>query len=368
MQEHAFEFGSAVTAAMLNAPGPDGRRYREFVRSHLTRAVFENDLKWGPWEAGASNSGDRYRRRWVAAAFDSLARWGIDVRGHYGIWGPMVGGSTPEDLTGDRIPDEDQPDEVRRAWLENLDERVGAVERIGRPTEWDAVNHPVGWGPRTSGEVAGLGLYADVFERMRDLAPRAELWLNEGGVLEGATIDSYAEVIRDLQDRGVRPDGIGVMGHLDGEELTPPERIYDRLDRLSGLVPRLQVTELDVTVESDTLQARYFRDVLTAAFSHPDVEGILLWGFWAGRHWRPAAALYRRDWSPEPAAAVFERLLFDRWWTESVGRTDGAGRYAVTGFTGRYRVRASRDGTAAVRTATLDTDGTRLILTLDVDG
>lgn len=367
MQEHAFEFGSAVTARLLNADTENGRRYRRFVRTRLNRVVFENDLKWESWAEGASNSGDQYRHAWVRAAFDSLNAWGIDVRGHYGVWGPLEGGSTPADLTGDEVPDREQPRALREAWFENLRQRIPAVESIGRPTQWDAINHPVGWGPTTVGDVLGLDFYAEVIRRMRTLAPRAELWVNEGGVLAGSTTESYIRVLRGLMQRGAAPDGIGVMGHLGKTEprkLTPPDRIYERLDRLSGEIPRLQLTELDVTVDDDTLQARYFRDVLVAAFSHPDVEGVLLWGFWAGRHWRPRAALYREDWTPEPSAHVFDRLLFERWWTDTTGRTNEEGRFETSGFLGSYRVRASGPGGTAERTVRLDRDGTRITLVL----
>lgn len=367
MQERTFEFGSAVTARLLNADTENGRRYRRFVRTRLNRVVFENDLKWDSWAEGASDTGDQYRHTWVRAAFDSLESWGIDVRGHYGVWGPLEGGSTPEDLTGDEIPDREQPQALREAWFENLRRRIPAVESVGRPTQWDAINHPVGWGATTVGDVLGSDFYAEVIRRMRDLAPRAEHWVNEGGVLAGNTTDSYLRVLRGLIQKGAVPDGVGVMGHLGQTEphnLTPPDRIYERLDRLSGEIPRLQLTELDVTVDSDTLQARYFRDVLVAAFSHPDVEGILLWGFWAGRHWRPKAALYRKDWTPKPSANVFDQLLFERWWTDTAGRTNRDGRFETSGFLGSYRVRVSGPGGAAERTVRLDRDGTRVTLVL----
>ena len=45
LQRHAFGFGSAVTAQLLNANTDDGYAYRAFVEQHFNRAVFENDLK-----------------------------------------------------------------------------------------------------------------------------------------------------------------------------------------------------------------------------------------------------------------------------------------------------------------------------------
>lgn len=37
-----------------------------------------------------------------------------------------------------------------------------------------------------------------------------------------------------------------------------------------------------------------------------------LWGFWAGDHWIPHAALFRRDWSIKPNGRVYQDLVFHK--------------------------------------------------------
>lgn len=61
--------------------------------------------------------------------------------------------------------------------------------------------------------------------------------------------------------------------------------------------------------DDERLQADYLRDVMTMAFSHPAMQAIVMWGFWEGRHWKPDAALYRKDWSTKPAGKVWEELV-----------------------------------------------------------
>ena len=44
----------------------------------------------------------------------------------------------------------------------------------------------------------------------------------------------------------------------------------------------VRITELDIDSNDEELQADYFRDFLTASFSHPNINGIMIWGFWEG--------------------------------------------------------------------------------------
>jgi hypothetical protein len=47
-----------------------------------------------------------------------------------------------------------------------------------------------------------------------------------------------------------------------------------------------------------------------------------MWGFWEGANWIPQSSLYRRDWSPTPAADAYRGLVFKQWWTTWSGVTD----------------------------------------------
>lgn len=51
------------------------------------------------------------------------------------------------------------------------------------------------------------------------------------------------------------------------------------------------MTELDVTDADVTQRANGYEDALRVYFSHPAVDGVLMWGFWDGAHWQPDAVL-----------------------------------------------------------------------------
>lgn len=100
----------------------------------------------------------------------------------------------------------------------------------------------------------------------------------------------------------------------------------------------MRVTEFDVAVDDEEIQADCTRDFIIAMFSHPSVIGVRHWGFWAGRHWEPKAALYRKDWTEKPNGAAYRKLVKETWHTDEAGRTDASGRWGARGFFGRYAV------------------------------
>lgn len=126
--------------------------------------------------------------------------------------------------------------------------------------------------------------------------------------------------------------------------LTPPVRLLGFLDRSGKFGLPIQTTEFDIDTNDEPLQADYLRDYMNVTFSHPAVSGFVLWGFWAGDHWIPHAALFRRDWSIKPNGRVYQDLVFHKWWTNVQGQTDARGQYATRGFLGDYQISATANG------------------------
>ncbi|MFC3343183.1 fibronectin type III domain-containing protein [Paenibacillus abyssi] len=93
------------------------------------------------------------------------------------------------------------------------------------------------------------------------------------------------------------------------------------------------------------MQAMFTRDLLTATFSHPNVESFTMWGFWDGAHWQSNAPLYRADWTLKPAGEQWQRLIYNTWWTDVRGVTDAEGTYKTRGFYGDYEIAVTYEGT-----------------------
>jgi hypothetical protein len=101
-----------------------------------------------------------------------------------------------------------------------------------------------------------------------------------------------------------------------------------------------QQRSVRLTEPEEQAKARALADYYRICFACPQVEGILMWGFWEGANWIPVSSLYRRDWSPTPAAEAYRDLVFRQWWTRWHGKADAKGRGEVRAFFGKHRVTA----------------------------
>ena len=124
----------------------------------------------------------------------------------------------------------------------------------------------------------------------------------------------------------------------------------------------MTITEFDFDCDDEQLQAQYTRDFLTAVFAHPAVDGFIMWGFWAGRHWRPRAAMFARDWSIRPNGRAYKELVFNQWWTNADGRTDAGGTFTTRGFLGDYAVTVTHGALKTTQTVRLEKGGSTLTI------
>lgn len=329
LERPEFPFGTAVSAELLAGPESNRNRfYRRMVCELFDRAVFENDFKWPQWQ-GTGRARSDEALRW-------LADRGLSARGHVLVW------PSPEHL----------PRHVAALESGALGEAARAhVIELTRATrglvgEWDVLNEP--YSCRALVEKIGISTVASWFWEARRADPGAILVLNEADLIERGGEDedrlrATEELIRRLRAAGAPIDALGLQGHFDGA-LTPPERLHALFDRLAASGLRLAITELDVAVASETLHADYLRDVLTIAYAHPAVDAVTVWGFWAGRHWRPAAALFGLDGEERPAGRVFRKLARTAWRIGASGVTDPSGRLLVQVTRGRHRIEVERAG------------------------
>lgn len=182
--------------------------------------------------------------------------------------------------------------------------------------------------------------------------PDAKLWLNDYDILTGNRLADYMAQIRKLLKQGVPIAGIGVQGHLHAETFDRSQ-LKKALDSLAVFKLPIRVTEFNMpgqrskyynekiqvmTPQEEELKAKELVDYYKICFAHPAVEGILMWGFWAGANWIPVSSLYNRDWSPTPAAEAYYNLIYKEWWTKVTGTTGNNGEFSTPAFFGKYKV------------------------------
>jgi endo-1,4-beta-xylanase len=329
MVRHQFGFGTAVVADRII----DNKVYRDHLFEMFNEAVFENDLKWPRFIQAGTHSK-------ILRALDTLDAHHMRVRGHCIIW-PSY----------NHMPDfvEDLgnvPEAVRQAVDEHIDEVTRFTE--GRMVDWDVMNEP--YSEHDLQDMLGDQVMADWYKRARLNDRGVKLFINEYAIISAGAKnkpkqDYLYDLIRYIDSLGGGIDGIGMQGHMDGE-LSSITKVYEVIDRFASLGKEIKVTEHDINLTQREVQADYTRDFMTIVFSHPSVKSLLLWGFWAGAHWRPDCALFDLDWSVRPHGEVWHDLIRNRWWTPVMDTvTDKQGEYSFDGFLGTYSYRVS-DGTS----------------------
>jgi GH35 family endo-1,4-beta-xylanase len=338
---HEFWFGAAISDGIFNGrtSDQDATIYKEKFLENFNSAVTENALKWGNME--------REQGLVNFATIDNMLAWTdenmIPLRGHNIYWG---------------IPNRVQE------WLKDMDDnqladalytraRTIAARYKDRFAEYDLNNEMI------HGNYYEDRLGEDITAKMvgwiKEYDQDAKLYLNDYDVLTGNMLRPYVQQIQDLLHQGVPIDGIGVQGHLHGEMFNP-DSLKFALDLLAQFDLPIRITEFNIpgqrskflrhgaesipemTDEEEQQKAKNIVDYYRICFAHPAVEGILMWGFWEGANWIPASSLYKRDWTPTPAAKAYQALIFDEWWTDFSGNTDANGVCVVRAFFGTHRI------------------------------
>jgi endo-1,4-beta-xylanase len=330
MKRHAFHFGSAIAADLINATSADAQKYRDTILANFNCIVFENDLKWPQWE-------NQSNRALTMNAFDWLAANNINaIRGHNLVW--PSSGYMPSDVR--TMIANRQTDQLRQRIENHITDEVGTLR--GKIAEWDVLNEP--YTNREVQDLLGNAEMAEWFKLARQADPAPKLFVNDYDIVAAggfnlAHQNGLAGIIQQILAAGGPIDGIGLQSHFD-LNMTSPERVWQVLDRFAAFNKDLEVTEFDINTTDEQLQADYTRDYLTAVFAHPAIKGFLMWGFWQGRHWLPAGAMYRQNWDLKPNGRAWRDLVFRNWWTDVQGATGADGVFSVPGggFLGDYDV------------------------------
>ncbi|MBN2473541.1 MAG: endo-1,4-beta-xylanase [Pirellulales bacterium] len=355
---HEFWFGAAISSGPFGGrANPEvTARYKKVFLENFNAAVTENALKWHAMEQTRGNVDYR--------VVDAILAWteqhDIPLRGHNIFWG----------VTG-RVQDwqKQLDDDELREVLKKRATTIGKRYR-GRFAEYDLNNEMIH--DNYYEKRLGPAITKQMAIWVHEGDPDAILYLNDYDVLTGNQLQKYVAHIETLLEQGVSLGGIGVQGHLHGDSFDAGA-LKRALDTLARFKLPIRVTEFNfpgqrsqhyrdrrsqLTPEEEEAKAKAIVDYYRICFAHPAVKGILMWGFWEGANWIPVSSLYRRDWTPTPAAHAYRDLVYKTWWTSWKGKADANGQCEVPAFYGTHRVAVgdtekivdlkSADGTGSV--------------------
>jgi GH35 family endo-1,4-beta-xylanase len=337
-QSHEFWFGCAISNSLAGGrwSQEDLENYKKHFLRNFNSAVTENAVKWASMEPEQGKV--NYQ------VVDAILKWteenNIPLRGHNLFWGiekfvqPWLKELSDEDL---------------KRTLQRRAETITSKYK-GRFAEYDLNNEMI------HGNYYEDRLGPEITKLMAQWAhngdPDAKLWLNDYDILTGNRLADYMAHIRKLLSQGVPIAGIGVQGHLHAESFDR-DALRQALDSLAVFGLPVRITEFNIpgqrskyyrenirtmTDAEEQQKAKDLVDYYRICFAHPVVEGILMWGFWEGANWIPVSSLYKRDWTPTPAAHAYQDLVFKEWWTNHSGTIDRSGTVTIPVFFGTHKV------------------------------
>jgi endo-1,4-beta-xylanase len=262
-------------AAVRLAPLRTGERYRETFLREFDSLTPENEMKMQALQPR--------RGKYDFAAADELVRFARRnrkaVRGHTLIWGqalplwlidhgaldkaglrlpPIVlptlpgplgrlVGQTTTLLTGWRR------DELLAVMKDHI--RTVMQRYRGAIAEWDVVNEPIAPDGTQEQTVWRRFIGPDYVEQAlrtaRAADPKAKLFINEFGVEgPGPKLEGLVRLVRDLLDRDVPLDGIGLQTHTHLLGYADEMTLRRTMRRFTRLGLDVQITEMDVATSS----------------------------------------------------------------------------------------------------------------------
>ncbi|KAK7104675.1 uncharacterized protein [Littorina saxatilis] len=326
-----FPFGTAVACSAYNTKSRGN--YRDFIHKHFNWAVTENALKWKVIE---STQGQRHYQQ-ALDCVRGLRSNNIKVRGHNLVWSvPVNVQGWQKALSGDIL---------RRTVKNHITDVMNVTRRLLE--HWDVNNENL-HGTWYQDRLHDPDYDLELFRIAHAQDSHVKLFLNDFSVVaQGASTYAYLNQTIRFKAANVGLYGIGVQCHFPDEMEPNPDIIRHRLDILAQAGVPIWVTELDVMSKDDNRRADFYEMALSALFSHPAVEGIMLWGFWDKFSWRgEAGALVKGDHLELTAAGrrVFD-LLENQWMTdETYVLSQTSDHFTLRGFHGDYEVRVHYQG------------------------
>lgn len=329
-----FPFGSAIAKPIIgNFP------YQKWFVERFNAAVFENELKWYATEPKAGQINYTLADQMVKFVRANK----IMARGHNIFWeDPKYNPQWVVNLTG-----------VELQWA--VSSRIQSLMSKYKEEfiHWDVSNEMLHFDFYE--QRLGPNATTSFYELSRKLDPLATLFMNEFNVVEtcsdeNSTVDVYISKMRELEESGISMNGIGLEGHFTVPNLPLMRAV---LDKLATLGLPIWLTEVDISNKFDKeTQGIYLEEVLREGFSHPSVNGIMLW---TALHPNGCYQMCLTDnnFNNLPAGDVVDKLL-DEWQTRGEqGLTDEHGAYSFYGYLGEYQVNVTFENKTVISSFSL---------------
>ena len=242
-----FKIGAALSEDQVTGKLPQAL---EVAKVQFNSITPENILKWQNVHPSPGN----YNFEPVNKFVEFGEKNDMFIVGHTLVWHNQCPDWVFEGEQGQPIG--------REALLERMRDHIHQVvgRYKGRIKAWDVVNEAIDFenGDENRGkwretkwlEIIGPDYIEKAFEYAHEADPEAELYYNDYDEWKPGKREYYTKIVRNLQSKGIRIDGIGLQGHW-GLGYPSVAELDEMFSDLSRLGVKLMITELDINVLPD---------------------------------------------------------------------------------------------------------------------
>jgi endo-1,4-beta-xylanase len=235
--------GKFLIGGALNDDAASGKDAgaASIARRHFNAVTAENVMKWEIIHPSPDKYDFLQSDRYVAFGEKN----NMFIVGHTLIWHSQIPASVFQNSDGKFLD--------RDAMLTRMKDHIFTVvgRYKGRVKGWDVVNEALeddGMLRKTSWfETIGEDFIAKAFEYAHQADPNAELYYNDYSLDKPAKRDAVVKLVKDLQAKGLRIDGVGIQGHW-GMNYPTREDLEAFINAIAALKVKVMVTELDIDV------------------------------------------------------------------------------------------------------------------------
>ncbi|MFZ2285397.1 MAG: endo-1,4-beta-xylanase [Bacteroidales bacterium] len=265
--EGDFLIGTSMNA--LQIMGKDSLA-QPFIARQFNSVTAENCMKW----ERIHPEPDRYEFALADSMVAFAKRNNMTVIGHVLIWHSQTPAWVFQDSLGNPL----SRDELLERMRDHISTVVGHYR--GKIKGWDVVNEAVvddGSLRQTKWlQIIGEDYIEKAFQFAHEADPDAGLYYNDYNNEERVKREGVIPIIKNLQEKGIRIDGVGIQGHwhLDSPDFSV---VDESINEYAALGMQVMITEMEINVlptpawlyGAEISRTAEYRDSL-----NPYVEGL----------------------------------------------------------------------------------------------
>ena len=205
--------------------------------------------------------------------------------------------------------------------------------------EYDVINEPLTGHADWLRNTVGDSIIWNCFKWAHSADPDAELYINDYNVeYNWGQAEEYRDLILQVKENGGPVTGVGVQAHFWDCCRPGIDELVSNLNIVAEAGLPIRLTEYDWGTDlNENQQAADFIKVLTIAFSHPSVNGMICWGLHDRGAWRENTGFFDSTYHPKLAADTLLYYTKTKWAT-NFDSTIYGDTMAFNAYYGNYEI------------------------------